>query len=373
MSPRRIGAVAEKELRSIVRDPRSLAVTLVLPVVLLILFGCAINFDVRYISLAVFDPKPTATSRDLLDSLTATEYFHIVARLSSPNEADETLARGRAQAVLVLPTAFAEDLAAGRPVRVQTISNGSDSFTATVALAYLDGIIAHWAQEWAQRDAPRQASQPGIEPQVRIWFNEDLSSVKFITPGLVVVILMMLAALLTSQAIVREREQGTMEGLVVSPLTARELLLGKLLPYVAIALIDVVLVAAVGRLLFGVPLRGSPLVVLALLLVYLLAALGLGLFISAVARNQQAAYLVALIGILLPTMLLTGFVFPVASMPKLLQAVAQLHPATHFIVVARALSLRGAGLAELWPRALALAGLATAIMGATMVRFQKTL
>jgi len=369
----RVRAVAEKELLSVLRDPRSLGVTLVLPVVLLALFGYAINFDVRHIALAVYDPQPTPTSRDLLTSLTATEYFDIVAQLASPNEADEILARDRAQAVLVLPTGFAEDLAAERPVRIQTIINGSDSFTATVVLRYLDGMITDWAAKWAARDAPRQTRRPGIEPKVRIWFNEDLSSVKFITPGLVVVILMLLAALLTSQTIVREREQGTMEGLVVSPVTGRELLAGKLLPYVGIALVDVALVAAAGRLLFAVPLRGSPFVMLGLLFIYLLAALGIGLFISVAVRTQQTAYLVALIGTLLPTMLLTGFVFPIASMPKVLQAVVQLHPATHFMVIARALSLRGAAFVELWPRALALAALSAGIVGITIVRFRKTL
>ena len=164
-----------------------------------------------------------------------------------------------------------------------------------------------------------------------------------------------------------------MEGLVVSPVTERELLAGKLLPYVGIALVDVALVAAAGSLLFKVPLRGSPFVMLGLLLVYLLAALGLGLFISVAARSQQAAYLVALIGTLLPTMLLTGFIFPIASMPQVLQAAVQLHPATHFMVIARALSLRGAEFVELWPRALALAALAVGIMGATIARFRKAL
>jgi ABC-2 type transport system permease protein len=373
MSVGRVRAVAEKELRSILRDPRSLGVTLVLPMVLLVLFGYAINFDVRHISLAVCDPKPTATSRDLLESLTATESFDIVAHLASPNEADELLARGRAQVVLVLPTRFTEDLAAGQAVRVQTIINGSDSLTATVALGYLDGLIADWARKWAAREAPRQTRRPAIEPKVRIWFNEDLSSVKFIAPGLVVVILMLLAALLTSQSIVREREQGTMEGLVVSPVTERELLAGKLLPYVGIALADVALVAVAASVLFKVPLRGSPFVMLGLLFVYLLAALGLGLFISVVAKSQQTAYLVALIGTLLPTMLLTGFIFPIASMPKVLQAAVQLHPATHFMSIARALSLRGAEFTELWPRSLALAALTAGIMGATIARFRKTL
>jgi len=371
MSARRVWAVMEKEILYLLRDPRSLGVTLLLPVVLLILFGYAINFDVKNIRLAVYDPDRTPTSRDLVRALTNTHYFRLVRMLESTREADEVLAAGRAQAVLIIPARFSADLAAGRPTDVQTIINGADSLTANVALGYLEAMI----QEWSRRREPRArgASVTPIEPKVRIWFNEDLSSVKFITPGLVVVILMMLAALLTSQTIVREREQGTMEGLVVSPITAREIMLGKLLPYVAIALADVALVALAGRLLFHVPLRGSPALLLALLLLYLLAALGIGLLISAVARSQQVAYLIALIATLLPTILLTGFIFPVSSMPRVLQAVVQLHPATHFMVIARAISLRGAGLADLWPRALALAGLSAAILSLATAKFRKTL
>ncbi len=373
MSTQRLWAVADKEVRYILRDPRSLGVTLLLPVVLLVLFGYAIDFDVKGIPLAVYDPDRTPASRDLTEALTRTGYFRLAGRLTTPQQADRALAAGTAKVVLVIPTHFAADLAAGRPVRVQSLVNGADSFTATVSLGYLDGMIQDWA---ARRGAAEGAGHGGpvpLEPHVRVWFNEDLASVKFIAPGLIVVILMLLSALLTSQTIVREREQGTIEGLAVSPLRGGEILAGKLLPYVVIALVDVALVAGAGRLLFGVPLRGSLLLVLALLITYLLAALGIGLLISATARTQQAAYLVAFVGMLLPTILLTGFIFPVSSMPRILQALVQVHPATHFMVVARAASLKAAGLSVLWPRAVALAGIAAAVLALTAVKFKKTL
>ncbi len=372
MSARRIWAVADKEILYIVRDPRSLGVTLALPVVLLALFGYAINFDVKHIPLAVYDPDLTPASRDLASTVTRTGYFRFIGMLSSPADADRVLATGRAKVVLVVPTSFGADLAAGRSVRVQTLVNGADSLTATVALGYLDGMIQDWAARRAEGQGVPGGTRMPVEPRIRVWFNEDMASVKFITPGLVVVILMLLSALLTSQAIVREREQGTMEGLVVSPLTRGEILAGKLLPYVLIALVDVALVAAAGRLLFGVPLRGGPLLLLALLVTYLLAALGIGLLISAAARTQQAAYLVAFISTLLPTIVLTGFIFPVSSMPRVLQAIVQLHPATHFMVVARAVSLKAAGLSALWPHAAALVGLAVTVLAATAVKFKKT-
>ena len=373
MSIRRAWAVSEKEFRFIVRDPRSLGVTLVLPVVLLALFGYAINFDIKNISLAVYDPDKTPASRDLAQALTRSGHFRLIAMLASLDDADKTLAAGGAKVVLVIPVDFAADLGAGRPTRIQSLINGSDSLTATIALGYLQGMIQDWVLRRAEHPAVAERSRVSIEPDIRVWFNEDLSTVTFITPGLAVVILMLLAALLTSQTIVREREQGTIEGLIVSPVRAHEILAGKLFPYVVIALADVGLVAGAGRLLFGVPLRGGPLLVLGLLLAYLLAALGIGLLISSVVRSQQAAYLVAFIGTLLPTILLTGFIFPVSSMPKLLQAIVQLHPATHFMVIARATSLKAAGLHLLWPRAFALVALAGAVLAATAVKFKKAL
>ena len=369
----RVLAVADKEIRSILRDPRSLGVTLLLPAVLLVLYGYAINFDVKHIPLAVYDPDGSRESRDLVEALTRTEYFRLARVLSRPAEAEEALATAAAKVVVIIPTGFAAGLAAGRPVSVQSIINGSDSLTASVSLSYLSAMMQDWTRRRAQaRQVPAQAL-PGIRPEVRVWYNEDLASVKFITPGLVVVILMMLAALLTSQTIVRERERGTMEGLVVSPVTAGELIAGKLAPYVIIALADVALVAGAGRLLFDVPLRGNAALAFALTLVYLFAALGAGLLISVLSRTQQVAYMAALIATLLPTLLLTGFVFPISSMPKVLQAIVQLHPATHFMVIARGVSLKGAGLGVLWPRTAALCALAAALLTTSVRKFRKAL
>jgi len=239
--------------------------------------------------------------------------------------------------------------------------------------AYRRALSTDWALRRAQPELPPGVEPVAVRPVVCVWYNEDLSSRKFIIPGLVVLLMMMLAALLTSQTVVREREQGTIEGLVVSPVTAGELILGKLLPYVAIALADVATVAAVGLMVFHAPMRGGPALLLGLMLVYLLAALGAGLLISVSTRTQQSAFLAAFVATLLPTMLLTGFVFPVSSMPKVLQALVQLHPATHFMVIVRAIALKGAGMAVLWPRAAATAALAAALLGASVMRFRKAL
>jgi ABC-2 type transport system permease protein len=373
MSLGRVWAVADKEARYILRDPRSLGVTLLLPVVLLVLYGYAINFDVKQIPLAVYDPDRSQESRDLVQSLTRTRYFVLARMLPGAAEADRALETGGAKVVLSIPSGFGADLAAGRTPSVQTLINGADSLTASISLAYLEGMINNWAARRARVLLPRGQGAPTIEPQVRVWYNEELESVNFIIPGLVVIILMMLAALLTSQTVVRERELGTIEGLVVSPVRPGELIVGKLVPYVVIALADVALVAVAGRLVFDVPLRGSPWLLLGLTFVYLCGALGAGMLISVMTGSQQVAYMIALIATLLPTMLLTGFVFPISSMPIVLQGLVQLHPATHFMVIVRAAALKGAGLSALWPRALALTGLTGALLAGSLVKFKKSL
>jgi len=373
MNAGRTWGVAAKEVRYILRDPRSLGVALLLPLVLLILYGYAINFDVKGIRLAVCDPDRSEASRSLVEALTNTGYFSVVQMLPRSGDAEDALQRQHAKVALALPVRFGADLAVGRPVAVQTLIDGSDSLTASIALSYLDAIMQDWAMRRMREHSPRGISFASIEPEVRIWYNEELSSTIFIIPGLLVVILMMLAALLTSQTIVRERELGTIEGLVVSPVTAGELIVGKMLPYVAIAWMDVALIVIAGRVLFGVPLRGSPGLFFGLTFIYLLAALGIGLLISVVTQSQQVAYLIALIATLLPTMLLTGFVFPVSSMPRVLQAMVQLHPATHYMVIARALMLKGAGLEVLWPRALAMTAIAGALLLASIRKFRKAL
>ena len=365
--------MAEKEARYLRRDPRGLAISLLLPVVLLVLYGYAINFDVKQIRLAVYDPDRTQASRDLVRSLTRTGYFRLVAMLPDSADADGVLQSEAAKVVILLPQGFGADLAAGRSTSVQSLINGSDSLTASIALSYLESMIQDWQQRRARAQMPRGALAAPLEVQARVWYNEELTTVNFVIPGLVVIILMMLAALLTSQTVVRERELGTIEGLVVSPLAPAEVIGGKLLPYVAVAMADVTLVGVAGCCLFHVPLRGDPLVLLALTVVYIFAALGTGMLISVMAQSQQGAYTVALVATLLPTMLLTGFIFPVSSMPYVLQMLVQLHPATHFMVIVRAIGIKGVGLHVLWPRALALIALAAALMAASFAKFKKTL
>jgi len=350
----RLRAVARKETIQMLRDPRTLAVVVVLPVLMLVLYGYAINFDVKQIRMVVCDYDHSPSSRELVRLFERSGYFHVVSRVQRLKAVDEMLDRGRARVALVVPSDFSRDLARGRAAQIQTIVDGSDSNTATIALGYISGIV----RDYRPRAAPGGHEPAPIEVRTRVWFNPQLSSTHFIVPGLVAVMLMLVATLLTALTVVRERERGTMEQLVVSPLTGLELLAGKLLPYGAISLLDVLLVLGAGRLVFGVPLRGSGVLLLAVSLVFILAALSIGALISTASRSQQGAMTAAFVATMLPTFLLTGFVFPIASMPRVLQAIAQVLPATHFLVVVRGILLKGVGLEVLWPRIAALAGFA---------------
>jgi len=370
--------ISWKEFIQIFRDARTLAVVVILPVLMLVLFGYAINLDVRHLKLAVHDQDRSQASRDLIGAFSRGEHFDVTAYLGSYDEATEALDRGRVQAALVIPTEFSEDLAAGGAAPVQLLIDGSDSTTASTAIAYANAIILQHSGKISAGALRRRGLMVHAEPlaldtRLRVWYNPELKSTNFIVPGLVAVILMMLAALLTSMTVVRERERGTIEQLIASPVMPHELMLGKLVPYVIIASVDVVLVIAAGKLLFRVPLVGSPVLLLALSAVFLMAALGIGLLISVVSTSQQTAMTVAVLATVLPSMLLSGFIFPISAMPAVLQWLTNVIPATHFLVIARGIFLKGSGLSLLWPQALVLLLYGLLMLGLSSLRFRKRL
>ncbi len=374
----RIRAVMRKEFIHIFRDVRTLAVVVVLPVVMLMLYGYAINLDVRHLRTAILDQDNTSASRDLVHALQHNDYFLVVAYLSSPGEVDRLFARGEAKVALVIPRGYARDVAAGRPAQLQAIIDGSDSTTATIAQSYVSGFVQTMSVDIVRRYAsskglPAERIAMPVDVRPRVWYNPEMKSTYFIVPGLIAVILMQISALLTSLTIVRERERGTIEALVVSPVMPHELMIGKIVPYVMIAFVDVLLVLVSGRLLFGVPLRGSVVWLLAFSAVFLFASMGIGLLISVLARTQLVAFIAAVIGTMLPSILLSGFMFPITAMPKALQMLTYLVPARYFIVILRGIFLKGAGAELLWKQALALAlfGLVTVVVSAR--RFQKRL
>lgn len=358
----RLMAVARKEWIQLRRDPRSLMLAFALPVLLLLLFGYAITWDVRNLSMVVVDQDRTASSRELVEAFTASGYFRLVARLDRTSDVARVFERGEARLALVIPPGFARALGGPNPPALQAIVDGSDANTATIALGYVRATV----QQWAGRGGLTGALRLPIETRSRVWYNEELASRNMIVPGLVAVIMSVIAAMLTSLTIAREWERGTMEQLAATPVSRAEVVLGKLLPYLAIGMADVVVTSALGVSLFRVPFRGDVLLFLAMSFLFLAGALGLGICLSAIAKSQMLATQLAMVATFLPAFLLSGFMFSVDVMPAPLRAFSALVPARYFLVVTRGLFLKGVGIEVLWPQALfmlvfALAGVALAV------------
>jgi ABC-2 type transport system permease protein len=366
-----------KEFLQISRDVRLLIVVLIMPSFMLLLFGYAINLDVKHLRLAIYDQDCSSASRDLAGAFSRGEYFDIVAYVNSYNEATAALDNGRVQTLLVIPATYSEDIAAGRECPLQLIVDGSDSTTANTALGYLNGIIQQKSASISLAAIRRAGVKAGnllpIEARFRYCFNPELKSTNFLIPGLIAAILMMLSAMLTSVTVVRERERGTIESLVVSPVMPFELMLGKLVPYVMIAFFDVLLVMTASVVVFKVPLKGDPLLVILLSGLFLIAALGIGLLISTVAKTQQLATAMAMMGTQLPSVMLSGFIFPISSMPQKAQWLTYIIPATHFIKILRAIFLKGSGFSLLWQPSLILFVIGLSMLLLCSARFKKEL
>lgn len=366
---RRVLALVRKELRQLFRDPKTKRIVFVSPVIQLVLLGYAVNTDVRNAATFVVDLDRTPASRELVDVLAAGGQFRVVGRSERPADLGAALDAGRALLGIEIPRGFAADLAAGRGARVQLLVDGTSSNTATVAQSHATRIVQQYGQRYA---AARGAALPGgVELRGRAWFNPDLSSRVYNVPGVIAMVLMLMALLLTALAVVRERELGTLEQLMVSPITPGELMLGKTIPVAFVALIDLLLVAAVAVFWFGIPLRGS---VVALLLgasVYVLAALGLGLLISTVSRTQQEAFMTMFL-CFMPLIVLSGFMYPIQTMPALFQWLTLLNPVRHFLEIVRGVFLKGEGVADLWPQLLVLTAMAVGVLRFATARFRRT-
>jgi ABC-2 type transport system permease protein len=374
----RVWMIIWKEFIQIFRDWRTLTVVIILPVLMLILYGYAINFDLKNVSLGVMDQDRSRASRDTINAFVRNPYFEIAGYYHHPREVNDALDRGLVKAVLIIPRGFAGDLDAGRTGEVQILVDGADSTTASTAIGYSQGIIQEHSAEVTVRAVERKGiidteNFLPVESRLRFWYNPEQRSANYIVPGLIAVIMMLMSSLLTSMTVVRERERGTIEQLIVSPLMPYELMMGKLLPYVIIAFLDVLLVIAAGRILFDVPLRGSPALLLGLSAIFLMAALGIGLFVSVVSPTQQTAFTFAMLASQLPTILLSGFIFPISAMPDVVQWLTNIIPAKHFLIIVRAIFLKGVGLSCLWVPTLVLLAFGIIILGLCSVRFKKKL
>ncbi len=344
MSIGRLLAIARKEALQLRRDTRSLILAFLLPVALLVIFGYAISWDVTDIRTAVLNQDPSARSRELLDAFRGSGYFTFRKNLERTGQIAPLLDGVQVQLVLVIPPDFSVHLNAGRPATLQAIVDGSDANTATIVLAYTRAIVQTYSLKVQSQGKP---SQVPVRMESRVWYNEELVSRNMIVPGLVAVIMMIVAAMLTSLTIAREWERGTMEQLAATPVSRTEVVLGKLLPYVAIGLIDVVVSSVLGVVVFGVPFRGNPALFMVLSTFFLLGSLGLGIVVSALARSQMLATQVAMIVTFLPAYLLSGFMFSISVMPTALQLVTYVVPARYFIVVTRGIFLKGVGVEAL--------------------------
>lgn len=361
-------AIARKEALQLRRDPRSLALGFLIPPFLIVFFGYAISFDVDDIRIAVWDADRTQASARLADAFVASGYFRVVDRLERYPDVTEVLQSGDALAVLAIPRGFARDLASGGAAPVQLLVDGSDANTATIAIEYAQGIAsAH------SRRVTLGAREliPALVPDSRAWYNPSLESHNVVVPGLVAVIISILAALLTALTMAREWERGTMEQLVSTPVTRLEIVGGKLVPYLAIGLFDVLLAVGIGTFLFHVPFRGSLVLLLAMTIVFLLSALGFGMFLSAALKSQVLATQFAIVATYLPALLLSGFIFAIANMPRVLQLATYLFPARYYVTVTKAIFLKGVGIQVLWPQGLLLSALALLAIGATVAVFRK--
>ena len=331
--------MAAKEVAHILRDTRSLALTLLMPLMMVLLFGFAIDMQLENVPLALLDEDHTPASRDLVRDLTSSRYIEIESRLAGREDIEPGFRAGRFRAALVIPRGFGADLHESAVAPVQLLVDGADGTTAATVDNYVTAAIGIANRRLAREHTGQIA--PAVDPRSRIWFNPELASSHFVVPGLVAVVLMMVCALLTSIALTREKETGTLEQVLTTPVSPVQMIVGKLLPYVVIGGIDAALVILVGRVVFGVPMAGSPLVLAGYTLVFILIALTLGLLISAVSATQRVAMMVALVATYLPSLLLSGFIFEIEAMPEVLQWVAWAIPATHYIEVLHGVMLKG--------------------------------
>jgi ABC-2 type transport system permease protein len=359
----RVTVMVRKEFTQLFRDPRMRRVLVVAPIIQLVVFGYAVSTDIRRTPLFVVDHDGSAMSRDLVATLVASDYFRIAGTSALPRDLVDRLDHGNAVAGLEIPPGFGRDVAAGRG-SVQLLFDGTNSNLATVSMGHAEGILLAWAAARAGVTRP-----PAAELKPSIWFNPELDSQNYNVPGVVGTIVLLICLLLTSLSIVREREIGTLEQLLVTPIRPVELILGKTIPFALVGLGELTLVTCVALLWFDVPLRGNLLVLLSGSALYLLCGLGLGLLISSVSRTQQEAFLSSFL-VFMPTILLSGFMFPVDSMPEVFRWITGLNPMRHYLEIVRAVFLKGAGLSTLWPQHVALAAMATIILALAVRRFR---
>jgi len=364
-------AVARKELRQIRRDRRTLLILLFVPAFFLLIYGYALNFDIRHVRLAVQDNDRSSTSRELISAFVNSGYFDLIGEAPDPAAIDGLLDRGDARAVLVIPVEFGSDVQSGRRAAVQFIVDGDNANTATTVVGYAMGLVNAQSQRYELQARIGSPTGPTLTLEPRVWYNPELRSTLFLVPGLIAYIAMLTAVVSTALSIVREKEAGTMEQVRMSPIGPVPYVLGKTAPYFVVSLFSSMSIVVAAIVLFDMPMRGSWIALIGIVSLFLVGALAFGLLISSIAESQQVAFQVALLTSFLPTLMLSGFIFPIASMPAFLQVVTRIVPARYFLVALRGVVLKGVGPADFWPDVVALVVYAVAILGLAAVRVKR--
>jgi ABC-2 type transport system permease protein len=366
----RLSRLIWKEFLELRQNPRLFGIVIVAPIIQLTMLGYAATTDVKEVPIVVADGDRSPESRSLIARFDVSRNFAVIDTVTAVSEVDSYLQRGRAWVALAIPQGYGAAIQSGTPVALQVVADGSDSNSTTVALGYATSLVAGYAEELVRTSDPGPRTL-AIDTRIRVWFNPQLESRFFMIPGVLALLLLLVTANLAAMGIVREKELGTLEQLNVTPLRRWELIVGKLLPYGVIALIDVFLVTAVAVFWFEVPLRGSLTLLLAMSLIYVLCTLALGLFISTISETQQQAMMTATFFFLTPMIYLSGFIFPIENMPRIIQYVTYLIPLRYFLVIVRGIFLKGIGLDLLWPQAAALAAWGAVVLVLAVMRSRK--
>ena len=367
----RILDIAHKEVLQLRRDRRMLPMIMIAPVLQLIIYGYAISTTISNIRTAVYDTDHTPASREIISRIGSSGYFTIHYYPSSLRQLDDLVDKGDAAVAVVIPPGFSKDLSRRVPAPVQVIVDGSDPNAASTALGYLQAIFRTYSQD-VLRQRFGTLPKVGVDPRIRVWYNPTLESRNYMVPGIIALIMLQITMNLTAFSIVRERERGTIEQLIVTPIRRYELILGKVLPYAAIGYLDVFLVLLVGTQVFRVPVAGSLLLLLLLSGLFLMTALGIGLFVSSISKNQQQATM-AIFFIMFPNFLLSGFFYPIANMPQFIQWITYLVPLRYYLVIVRGVFLKGAGIGLMWDQVIPMAVLGLVILTFSMLSFRKKL
>ncbi|HEO70050.1 MAG TPA: ABC transporter permease [Candidatus Hydrogenedentes bacterium] len=376
MKPMRVWAIARKEFIHVLRDPRSLGMAVAIPMLLLLLFGYALTLDVDRVPTVVWDQSQTPASRAMIARFEGSAYFTLVDYATNYSDLERAIDSSRALAALVVPTDFARSMESGHEAPVQLIVDGSDSNTASIAIGYAENVVQDYSQSVMLAQLARKGGrtvQAPLEIRPRVWFNADMESRNYIIPGLIAVIMMVIAALLTSLTVAREWERGTMEQLISTPVKGPELIVGKLLPYFIIGMFDVLLAVLMGEFLFQVPLRGNVALLFAMAAIFLVGALSMGMVISIVTKSQLLASQLAMVATFLPSFLLSGFMYAIGNMPRPIQLLTHLIPARYFVNLLKGIYLKGVGLEVLAGEAGLLAVFGIVMLGLSVVKFKKRL